>query len=473
MTHTCTKVTVRQRAIRNNRISLYLDYYPAVRNPETMQMSRREYLGIYIYAHPKNEMEREFNNVMLNKAETIRCIRVQSLINEEFGFLDKTKMKADFLGYFIKMCRNKDQKWQFVYQHFYNFVKGHCTFGDVNVNLCKRFREYLLNAKQLKHNSRPISLNSASGYYSTFRGLLKIAYRDKWFRENINDYLDKIEPKDVKKEYLTLDEVKQLAATPCDIPVLKAASLFACLTGLRISDILNLQWEDFTIAPDQGYCLRIRTQKTQTETTLPISYEAYELCGTPDTGKVFKGLQRSMINYPLKNWLKKAGITKLDKIAYIINEYLSLGVSPKKISFSSIWYKDIKTRVIREDILKQKSIYSLAGLFFIRNDIFGGSSDFTQDSDTRLLNQIRNAMGHRAINITDNGAIDDSGFILKISRADFEKASMSLIHSVKQAIFCLTNMINHIEYDKKLRIKSQDQIIIPQHVESIRDDDKI
>ena len=85
MSHTCTKVTVRQRAIRNNRISLYLDYYPAVRNPETMQMSRREYLGIYIYAHPKNEMEREFNNDMLNKAEAIRCIRVQSLINEEFG----------------------------------------------------------------------------------------------------------------------------------------------------------------------------------------------------------------------------------------------------------------------------------------------------------------------------------------------------------------------------------------------------
>ena len=105
MNHTCTKVTVRQRAIRNDRISLYLDYYPAVRNPETMQMSRREYLSIYIYAHPQNEMERAFNNEMLNKAEAIRCIRVQSLINEEFGFLDKTKQKADFLAYFKKMCR--------------------------------------------------------------------------------------------------------------------------------------------------------------------------------------------------------------------------------------------------------------------------------------------------------------------------------------------------------------------------------
>ena len=170
MTHTYTKVTVRQRAIRNNRISLYLDYYPAVRNPETMQMSCREYFGIYIYAHPKNEMEREFNNDMLNKAEAIRCIRVQSLINEEFDLLDKTKQKADFK----KMYRSKDQKWTFVYQHFYNFVKGQCSFGDVNVDLCKKFREFLLNTKQFKHSNRPIPLNSASGYYSTFRGLLKI-----------------------------------------------------------------------------------------------------------------------------------------------------------------------------------------------------------------------------------------------------------------------------------------------------------
>ena len=71
MRHTCTKVTLRQRFYDSGRISLYLDYYPAIRNPETMQMTRREYLGIYLYAHPKNEMERSFNNDMLNKAEAI------------------------------------------------------------------------------------------------------------------------------------------------------------------------------------------------------------------------------------------------------------------------------------------------------------------------------------------------------------------------------------------------------------------
>ena len=55
MTLTCTNVTLRQKPLRNDRISLYLDYYPAIRNPYTMKMSRRVFLGIYIYAKPKNE----------------------------------------------------------------------------------------------------------------------------------------------------------------------------------------------------------------------------------------------------------------------------------------------------------------------------------------------------------------------------------------------------------------------------------
>ena len=66
MTLTCTNVTLRQKPLRNDRISLYLDYYPAIRNPYTMKMSRREFLGIYIYAKPKNEQQK---NVQSGYAE--------------------------------------------------------------------------------------------------------------------------------------------------------------------------------------------------------------------------------------------------------------------------------------------------------------------------------------------------------------------------------------------------------------------
>ena len=266
-------------------------------------------------------------------------------------------MKADFLSYFAKMMCTKDQKWKVVYAHFSNFVQGKCSFGEVNVDLCKRFRTYLLNAKQLKHTTHKVSLNSAAGYYSTFRGLLKIAYRDKLLRENINDFLDKIEYEDVKKEYLTLDEVKQLAATPCDIPVLKAASLFSCLTGLRISDIMNLQWSDFGIAPDQGYCIRIRTQKTKTEATLPISHEAFELCGEVGTGKVFKGLSRSMINYPLKNWLKQAKILKHITFHCFRHSYATLQIAAGTDIYTvskMLTHRNVSTTQIYAELVSEK-----------------------------------------------------------------------------------------------------------------------
>ena len=75
MTNLCTKVTVRKRPIKNGQLSLYLDFYPAIRNPRTGKLSRREYLGIYIYAHPKEKFEVQYNKSMLQNAELIRCQR--------------------------------------------------------------------------------------------------------------------------------------------------------------------------------------------------------------------------------------------------------------------------------------------------------------------------------------------------------------------------------------------------------------
>lgn len=171
------------------RISLYLDYYPAIRNPRTGRMSRREHLGFYIYAQPKNSIEQEYNEAIIQKGELIRCRRQEQVINREFGFVDQTQEREDFLAYFKKMCEEKDSKWEVIYRHFENLVKGKCTFGEITVDLCKRFGEYLLTANNLRFEKRTLSHNSCAGYFSTFRRLLKIMYREKLIKENINDYL--------------------------------------------------------------------------------------------------------------------------------------------------------------------------------------------------------------------------------------------------------------------------------------------
>lgn len=181
--NTCTKVSLRRRPITNGMISLYLDFYPAIRVPETNKVSRREYLGIYIYATPANQMQRDFNEDMLNKAEAIRCMRVQALINEEFGFLDKRKMNADFLDYFRQFVRKKDVKSDYAYKHFEFFCNGHCRFKDLNVEFCNHYREYLLEARQLTRTEKSLNHNTACSYWRTFRSCLKRAHRDKLLKE--------------------------------------------------------------------------------------------------------------------------------------------------------------------------------------------------------------------------------------------------------------------------------------------------
>lgn len=79
---------------------------------------------------------------------------------------------------------------------------------------------------------------------------------------------------------------------------LKRASLFACLTGLRISDIIQLKWDNIVVSPDGDHCMRICTQKTKTQATLPLSEEALSYCGEPSRGLVFKGLSRANTRDP-------------------------------------------------------------------------------------------------------------------------------------------------------------------------------
>ena len=307
----CKTVTLRTRPLKNGMLSYYLDYYPGYRDQETMKTIRHEGLNIYIYANPKNERERNFNATMSEKAEAIRCRRFESIVNDRYDFFDRHKLKADFLEYYRRQLRKHDQKWEFVYHHFYNFVHGKCTFEEIDIDLCNKFREYLLNAKQLRRDDR-ISKNSASGYWSTFRGLLKILYRNRLIKTNINDFLDKIETEDTPKDYLSVEELYKLAETPCKKPILKTAALFSCLTSLRISDILSLQWHEIVDFAAGGKCVHTITQKTKTEDIIPISDEALQLIGySPEkTGLVFKGLKRSWTQHPMKEWIREAGITK-------------------------------------------------------------------------------------------------------------------------------------------------------------------
>ncbi len=275
-----------------------------------MKVMRHESLGIYIYAKPKTQREKDYNDRMREKAEALRCRRYESIVNERYDFFDKEKMKGSFLDYFRQKAEKKNTKWQHVYKHFEKFCVGKCRFDEINVDLCNKFRDYLLNAPQTIHTDHKLHINSVAGYWSTFRAILHTAYREHKIQENPNGFLERIDTIPTEKEHLSKDELVRLANTPCQYPVLKKAFLFACLTGLRKSDIKQLRWEHIQPYGDGGMYVTLRMQKTQQLVNNPISDEAMELIGERSTGLVFVGFHDKMTQTALKNWIKAADITK-------------------------------------------------------------------------------------------------------------------------------------------------------------------
>ena len=311
MTNLCTKVTVRKRPIKNGQTSLYLDFYPPIRNPKTGRLSRREYLGFYIYTNPTEKFQQEYNRSMLQKAELVKCRRTESIINEEFGFLDRSKGQESFLDYFKMRMNESTNKanWKAAYKHFENCAGGECRFCDLSVAYCQKFLDYMLSDK-CKRNDKMMMSTTANNHFVKLKAALRMAYEDGHIKENIAKKLVKAKGHGNKRQYLTKEELFALSKAECKSDVLRRAGLFSCLTGLRLSDCILLQWENIKKSSDGGWVLDITTKKTKTDAILPISEEALALCGERGEGQVFKRLTPNLIAAHLKDWIEAAGITK-------------------------------------------------------------------------------------------------------------------------------------------------------------------
>lgn len=152
--------------------------------------------------------------------------------------------------------------------------------------------------------------STANNNLDKLKCVLRQAYEDGLIKENIANKITHAKEYNQRREFLNLDEVKRIADADCGNQIVKNAALFSCLTGLRISDIILLKWDDIQIASDGGWCMHITTQKTKTEAFLPISQEALELCGERTDGQVFKGLTQHLVRTHLPKWLNEAQINK-------------------------------------------------------------------------------------------------------------------------------------------------------------------
>lgn len=318
------KVTLRQKKISKGRQSLYLDFYPAIPQPETGEPTRREFLGLYIFEKPKTPIDKQHNTETLQIGESIRQKRENFLNKPEiYSEYEKEQLRKKELGeqcfieYFRKLANKRKasnhDNWVSALNYIEAFTNGKLKFADLNEKFLEDFKEYLLSTKSKKSDKTTLLQNSAVSYFNKVKAALKQAYKDGILQTDLNAKISPIKAAETRREYLTIEELNKLVKTPCNNDLLKRAALFSALTGLRFSDIQKMVWGELEYIEGQGYFLNFSQKKTNGIEYYPISEQAVSLLndkGEP-TAKVFEGLEYSAYhNKHLFQWIGAAGITK-------------------------------------------------------------------------------------------------------------------------------------------------------------------
>ena len=185
-------------------------------------------------------------------------------------------------------------------------------FKTISVKLLEDLKMFLLAAPQGGNKKGKIKQNTASTYFAIVKAGVRQAFIDEYLTVDVSSKVNGIPAQDALREVLNLEEVKRLAKTPCKSDILRRASFFSIMTGLRHCDIKGLTWGRLQYLNNSWQIVKVQ-KKTVVPEYHPISDQAYELCGErrePDR-LVFEGLQDpSWINRPVKEWIEAAGITK-------------------------------------------------------------------------------------------------------------------------------------------------------------------
>lgn len=282
---------------------MYLDIY---------SNGERTYDILQLYLQPN---EPDTNTLTLALAERIRQDKEKDVLETSRRIALGIEHKYTSFQEFIQNKYPPDNKHtQVVYKHW-NRINGEKTeFSHLREDV-ERFMAWLKSK----------SIATQQNYSIFLRVWIKKACIEKMIdaatRDDILRRISELTPPKQKRrlpKYLTDEELEKLCRTtplPQDVSVARAF-LFACMTGLRISDVAILHPNQIDISTRT---LHYRQVKTQEDVFIPLSDAAIELCSQPDTpDRVFKVPTRKdgttplshIINISLNRWASLAGIRK-------------------------------------------------------------------------------------------------------------------------------------------------------------------
>ena len=359
-------MTLRTKPVSKGRLSYYLDIY---------KDGQRKYEFLKLYLVPAtNEAAKVQNKNTEQAAKAIRNQRELEIIQGKGGLTPVANSKLLLLDWMENFRKQKLATGQSeeralsvekVTTHLKAYAGEKVKLSAVDADFCKGFVAYLGNATSGKHtkNTKQLASSTANAYFQIFTSALNEALRQKKIPANPVMYLSREDKRPIRAErsnrtFLTIDEVKKLADTEFKNDHIKRAFLFACFTGLRISDIRNLTWGNI-VERNKACFITITMQKTREPLTIKLNKQAEKWL--PEKGKTKEVFDlpfyNSIINDNLKRWAKAAGIDKslcfhMSRHTFATME-LTLGADLYVVS-KLLGHHDLSVTQVYADIINKK-----------------------------------------------------------------------------------------------------------------------
>jgi len=340
-------VTIRFKDLKSGNKSIYLDCY---------SKGKRTYEFLKLYLVPETSQDAiDANDEVLRKAEMIRterellfsgksapdstsndgikCIETTPSVPSDpissFPLVTKsTILLTDMVriygvAYEIKGSRTGYENSRSLIYAIEQYGAANTTLDNVDVDFCTKFVKFL-KTNCIGKRGKKITNATAEALYGTLSATLSIAVRLNFITTNPVSEMDSKDK--VKREYsqhliLSIDDVRRLGGInmPSKRHQVKEAFMFACYTGIKLSELRVLRWKDLTLQ--------------QTRWTMHIDA---------------RNIDVSITNEAMQ-WLPHRGNAKVgdivfndlpcdNAIRYIIIDWMKVANLPENITFAVSFY---------------------------------------------------------------------------------------------------------------------------------------
>jgi integrase len=213
------------------------------------------------------------NKEVMRLAEVCRSKREIQLVSRAWEVLDPVASHKTLLAYIKEMAQGRSPKDRLVkIQEYVNRYPGGAAIriDKITDRWFRDFQTYLLKETNL-------STTTANSYELAMRFIFNLAVRDHLIPKSPAELVKAIKIPEPSKVHLAPYEMQIIAQMPIKGSLgqeIRNAFLFACYTGLRVSDLKSLAWGDIELNTLQ---IIKRQKKTAAQVYIPIHETAWRL----------------------------------------------------------------------------------------------------------------------------------------------------------------------------------------------------